>query len=56
LVEFMNAAYTVPSGATVTAGSQAPADPGSTTGLPKCRPPSAEAANPILFRQPIHSS
>src|SRR4051794_27238046 len=55
----MNTAYTVPSGATVTAGSQAlrfePIDPGTEIGLLKLRPPSVERANAIPLH-PIHVS
>ena len=50
----MNAAYTVPSGATVTAGSHAltfePIEPGSDVGVSKVAPPSVERANAI----PLH--
>ena len=55
----MNAAYTVPSGATATAGSHVltfePTEPGRVTGVPKVRPPSVDRANAIPL-QPIHSS
>ena len=55
----MKAAYTVPSGATVTAGSQTftfePTEPGTEIGVSKVRPPSVERANAIP-RQPIHVS
>src|SRR6266849_2004572 len=55
----IKAAYTVPSGPTVTAGSHAltldPLAPGSDIGAPKFRPPSVERANPMP-EQPIQSS
>src|SRR5580765_5770501 len=55
----MNAAYTVPSGATVTAGSHVftfePTDPGTEIGVLKVRPPSVDRAKAIP-RHPIHSS
>jgi hypothetical protein len=55
----MNEAYTVPSGATATAGSQVltfdPTVPGKSTGAPQVRPPSVDRARAIPL-QPIHSS
>ena len=55
----MKTAYTVPSGATVTAGSQVlrfePIEPGTEIGLLKVSPPSVERANAIPL-QPIHVS
>jgi hypothetical protein len=55
----MNTAYTVPSGATATAGSQEftfePTEPGTEIGLAKLRPPSVERANAIPLH-PIHIS
>src|SRR5436305_14101832 len=55
----MNAAYTLPSGPTTTAGSHAlrfdPIDPGRVIAAPNVRPPSVERAKPI-FEHPIQSS
>jgi hypothetical protein len=42
--ERMNETYTVPSGATATAGSQAPGEPGITMGSLHVVPPSADLA------------
>ena len=46
----MNETYTVPSGATATAGSQAPAEPGMTMGSLHVVPPSADLAKPMRGR------
>ena len=55
----MKAAYTVPSGATATAGSQEltfePTEPGKEIGAWKLRPPSTERPKPIPL-QPIQVS
>jgi len=49
-VERMKETYTVPSGATAIAGSQAPDEPGMMTGSLHVVPPSADLAKPMPGR------